>query len=141
MVCLNKSHTSIWQTTSTFLFLCLLTIFSCTEESDPSCMNSNFPGAWTWTKSVGGVGSAYITPENSGYTLKIEIGDSTWREFKNDSLVRESLYTIHYDSIGAPYRGWLSFDNQQSKGFSFVGCSLILSGVFEDSLDSYYERK
>ena len=130
-------------TKNTFIFFILGILFlaSCTKEPDLTCTNTTFPGEWILTKIEGVSGTTYF-PEDGGYIKKIEIGDNTWREFINDSLIIESIYTIHRDSTGSIfYHGQLTFNNQNAKSFSFTGCLLIFSGGWNDSPEIYYERK
>jgi|GEM_PF-4199685 len=129
------------KTSHLFLFLSILLFASCIKEPEPPCTDFTLPGEWILTKIKGLSYTAYF-PKDGEYIQKLEIGDSTWREFIYDSLVMESIYTVHYDTTGSTlYRGQITFNNQIAKGFAFEGCSLILSGVFEDSVDVYYERE
>ena len=105
---------------SNILFiLCILFLTSCTKETETTCTDFTLPGEWILTKINGLSGTTYF-PEDGGYIEIIEIGDSTWREFINDSLVFESIYTIHYDTTGSIlYRGHITFNNQFFKGFMY----------------------
>jgi hypothetical protein len=123
-----------------FFILGILILASCAKEpEEPACNDFTLPGVWIWTKTEGLSGTNYA-PE--GYINKIEIGDSTWREFVNDSLIFESMYTVRYDSTGyLLHQGDIFFNNQFAKGFLFAGCSLIFMGGWNDSPEIYYERK
>jgi hypothetical protein len=89
----------IKKTTYLYLSLNILLFASCTKEPESICTDFTFPGEWILTKIEGLSGTTYF-PEDGGYINTIEIGDSTWRELINDSLVIESIYTVHYDSTG-----------------------------------------
>ena len=60
----------------------------------------------------GGVGGLYLTPENTGWHIRLEISDSIWREFKNDTLTFESNYSFTPDTNGLFDGGDLDFEDR-----------------------------
>jgi hypothetical protein len=52
-------------------------------------------GKWRWVKSVGGIAEVTLTPQNTGNNFRDEFyADSTYKRFKNDSLLIKRNYSI-----------------------------------------------
>ncbi len=122
---------------------CLLALLACTDEGPKvvPCNESNIVDEWIWVKSEGGVGGLYLTPENTGWNIRLEIGDSTWREFRNDTLIFDRKYTFKPDTNRLFYGGNINFENPPSNYVEIVHCLLELQYGFSDTPINYYRRK
>lgn len=124
------------------VFLIIL-IYSCSAERpiEKECNLSGIQGQWDWVESTGGVSGAYLTPLNSGWNKRIEINDSLWSEFKNDTLTYSSLYTFSRDTNSQFIQGFVLLKDPPGKAIRIYNCTMTISGLFEDSLEHKYEYK
>ena len=73
--------------------LSFLLLVSC---SDKVLLESNeIIGTWNWASSSGGIAGVTYTPESTGENIVLEFTpDSIYREYKNDTLVVETEFSI-----------------------------------------------
>lgn len=123
--------------------ICSLAFFSCSDTGPQvaPCNESTIIDEWIWVKSEGGVGGLYLTPENTGWNIRLEISDSIWREFKNDTLTFESKYSFTPDTNGLFYGGDLDFEDRLAPNVEIIHCLLNLQYGFEDTPINYYQRQ
>jgi len=122
--------------------LILLVIFACHDEKDTvyrECEES-IVGEWIWLRSEGGIIES-LNPENTGWNIRLEVGDSIWREFRNDTLIFDDKYVFEQSSDTIFYRGRIRFENHYPYNIKVINCTLYHDGVFDDSPDFIYERK
>lgn len=69
-----------------------LVFISCKKESDKL---ATLTGKWNWLSSSGGIADMTYTPKSTGVKKVIEFStDSTFRLFRNDTLLVESKYHV-----------------------------------------------
>lgn len=134
---MNTKRTLLF-TVSIFCLAC----FSCTDEGPEkiTCGKSTIVDEWIWLRAEGG-GGLYLTPENTGWNIRLEIGDSIWREFKNDTLTFESAYTFIPDTTDRFGGGDLHFAEGFAPSVNIQDCYMITYVGFEDAPTIYYQRK
>ena len=134
-----KTKQKLLFTVSIFCLAC----FSCTDEGPEkiTCGKSTIVDEWIWLRHEGGVGGLYLTPENTGWNIRLEVGDSIWREFKNDTLTFESAYTFTPDTTDSFGGGQLHFAEGYGTSVSMHDCFMSLNVGYEDTPTSYYQRK
>jgi hypothetical protein len=117
---------------SVYLFL-LLTI-SCKKDC------TSIIGTWEWTQSVGGISTTIDTPETTGEKIIISFSaDSIYREYRNNSLIAESKFTLARTQTGRIY---LNYQGLMDQFFELQSCNdLILKDYAMDGYDRYFKRK
>lgn len=127
----------------TWILLFFIIGTGCAKDdiSDKICNETGIQGEWLWIKTEGGVSGALITPENAGYNKTLVIDDVVWREYLNDSLIKESQYIFVIDSNSIFSKGWIEFDNLSGLFATVVNCNLRLTCGFDDCFVSLYEKK
>ena len=126
------------------LSICLvLTLISCDKEDDIPriCDDTTLIGTWIWINTTGGVSGAFITPENAGFTEKLEVSESLWRRYRNDSLVFETPYTLDWYQDSTSHHGSVRRGTHSGIGFDIWNCSLTLTCGFSDCFVALYERE
>lgn len=122
-----------------FLFLILFVSITGCEEEELS-NQIQILGKWEWAKSQGGFGGWTITPESEGYAKYLEIDNTTYREYINDSLVFQSKYTYRSDTLyGIPE--YIDFENGGALGVKVSEYTLELSEFCFDCYVHFYGQK
>lgn len=125
---------------SIFMIVLMAITLSCSkEQTERECNLSGTVGNWIWIESTGGVSGAHLTPDNTGLTMMLEINDTLWTEYLNDSITFSSPYTFTPDTNSTFLQGKVYFSLPPSLQIQIQNCSMTIEGHFEDGMDSTYE--
>ena len=115
--------------------------FSCSKEElpDRECNLSSIKGSWDWVETTGLLAGGRLTPSNTGLTMRLEINDTVWNEYTNDSLTRSTQYTFTQDTNTNFFRGRVDFGSPLSIPIRIHNCSMLIEGLWDDSPDIIYE--
>lgn len=120
------------------LLILFVSITGCDKEELPNQIQ--ILGKWEWVKSEGGFGGWTITPESEGYTEYLEIDNTTYRKYVNDSLVFQSKYTYRSDTLyGIPE--YIDFENGGAFGVNVSKNTLQFEEFCDDCYVHYYKKK
>ena len=122
---------------------CLLLLMACKKEVD--CEKPpGLKGEWIWVKSVGGFGGWTETPETNKATKTLKIDDALFREYRNDSLVFQSKYTLGVSDktlVGTEDRNYIAFESGDVKAIIVGESELELIDQCYDCFSHKYRRK
>lgn len=116
------------------LLFTLILLASCHKES----IYDQVRGKWDWVKSVSPYLGHITDPANAGYSQSIEFRkDGTLNEYKNDTLVASSKYSIKTDPSSDTY---VLTNTILPATFYFRKDTLIFDDAYVDGPVSYYLR-
>ncbi len=113
-------------------------IYSCEKESLTD--HDKIQDEWVWVKSQGGFGGSTITPESEGYSKSLVIDNTTYIEYKNDSIITQLQYIFKIDSIYGTY-GYIDFEPGGHLGVEVKDNTLELVEPCCDGYNHFYKRK
>jgi hypothetical protein len=121
---------------SLILFSMLL---SC--EKDSENVSGLIIGKWDWVKTIIPYGGQVSNPQTSGFSKSLEfMRNGKMSEFRNDTLITTSSYTIQTDP-SAPNYYVLTNSTIIGSHFYLVDDSLIFNEAYVDGVVSSYIRK
>ena len=117
--------------------------YHCEKEKSKDSSADIF-GKWIWIKSCGGFAGGCQTPKSTGRKIVIEFTkDSVYREYKNDTLLIETTFTVKYGKTiySQNLAQLIERKNMMLESFSFVtGDTLTLNDECFDCYGSTYVR-
>ncbi|MGF7042220.1 hypothetical protein [Mucilaginibacter lappiensis] len=125
-----------------FAMITLCSVSSCNKDKMPT--STSIIGKWRWVKSVGGIAGSTVTPQSTGYNLSEEFkADSTFKRFKNDSLIAQGKFSIvrNYKYASTETIDVLKTGGPDDLAFVIRNDSLFVSDIFiSDGFNTAYVR-
>lgn len=125
------------------LFCCIVLLVSGCHKKK-FCASSGYQGEWIWESSIGGIGGWTYTPENTGFTARLEWDELAFREWKADSLVRDTGYDLRLSDeplLGTESRILLVLDTGEPYAAVLDKDTLVLIEQYYDGFAHRYRRK
>ena len=112
-------------------------IYSCKKESLTDY--DKIQDEWLWVKSQGGFAGWTITPESEGYSKSLVIDNTSYIEYKNDSIITNLQYIFTIDSVYGTY-GYIDFEAGGHLGVEVEDNTLELIEPSADGYVHFYKR-